>query len=80
MKNSKYNAALKLAELRSYQELRVDQLALLEELTEIPELTVSEALNAVMNAPQERLNRTLKILRKKASSSLFALAKYLEKD
>jgi hypothetical protein len=78
MTNPKYDAAIKLAEIRGYKELRVEQLDQLLELTEMPELTVTESLDAVLNAPQERMNRTLKLLRKQASVGLFNLAKLLE--
>ena len=78
MTNPKYDAAIKLAEIRGYKELRIEQLDQLLELTAIPELTVTEALDAVLNAPQERFNRGVKLLRKQASVGLFNLAKLLE--
>lgn len=78
MEYTRYTAALKLADIRGNTDLRPDQLDQLKELTAMPELTVTEALDAVLNAPQERINRTLKLIRKQASIGLFNIAKLLE--
>jgi hypothetical protein len=78
--NTKLTAAIKLAKIRGYKELRTDQLDLLEELTSIDDISATEALNEVLSAPRDRFDRTIKLLRKQAAINLYNIAKYLEKD
>jgi hypothetical protein len=73
----KLKAAITLAKVRGYKELREDQMALLRELLSLDQISVTEALNEVLDAPQERFNRTVKNTRKHASNALFRLASIL---
>jgi hypothetical protein len=70
----KLKAAITLAKIRGYKELREEQVTLLRELLSLDELTVTEAVNEVLDAPKERIERTINASRSIAAKGLTRLA------
>lgn len=70
----KLKAALTLIKVRGYKELKEEQITLLRELLSLDELTVTEAVNEVLDAPKERMERAINASRSIAAKGLTRLA------
>ena len=75
----KLKAAMTLVKIRGYKELREEQVTILRELLSLDELTVTEAVNEVLDAPKERIERTIHASRNIAAKGLTRHATILAK-
>lgn len=69
-----------IAKVRGYKEISERQLALVHELLPITELTPTDIVNEVLDAPAERTARTLKAVRNHGSNILTKLGQILKAD
>jgi hypothetical protein len=76
--NPRLQAVLTIARVRGYKEVSERQMALIHELLPIQELSPSDIVNEVLDAPKERLSRTAKAARTTLAGGLSKLAKALE--
>jgi hypothetical protein len=75
--NSRLRAVLTLAKIRGYKEVSERQMAVIHELLPIQELTPTNIVNEVLDAPAERVSRTVTAGRKHLSNALSCLSKAL---
>jgi len=76
--NPRLKAVLTIARVRGYKEVSERQMTLIHELLPIQELSPSNIVDEVLDAPAERTARTIKAVRSHASNGLSKLSKILE--
>lgn len=78
--NSRLRAVLTLAKVRGYKEVSERQMELIHELLPLQELTPTNIVDEVLDAPAERLTRSITAGRKHASNALAKLSKVLSPE
>lgn len=77
---NKYNAVKALARVRGIKEFSTEELAHLKDLCEIEEITSIEILNAILDSPKHRAQRTIKSVRSGASGIFAKLSETLRPE
>lgn len=80
MQNTKYNAVKALARVRGIKEFSTEELAHLNDLCGIEELSARDILNEVLDSPKHRTERTIKAARNTASGILSKLAEAIRPE
>ena len=73
-KSPRLNSALAIAKVRGFETLTTKQMEQLNTLLMIQEITVTEALNEVLDAPKRRISRSAKSARAELANGLTYLA------
>lgn len=80
MQNTKYQAIKALARVRGIKEFSTEELAHLNDLCEIQELSPRDILNEVLDSPKHRTERTIKTVRSTASNMFTKLGEALRPE